>query len=161
MNFNNQPHSITPTELQIEMYNFDRLLLFLTDTLLGLCDSGGISLWASGGWARRQLRYRGKEKPGRTSKHARCLERTLQVTLCLLSENVDLDRLGVIEIFDTHESLNEQGLGKVEVDVHDGHHGDTHVCRTELLKERMRYEEHTKKSNARASKFRRGHSPER
>ena len=144
MNFNNQPHSITPTELQIEMYDVDRLLLFLTDTLLGLCDSGGVSLWASGGWARRQLRYRGKEKPGRTSKHARCLERTLQVTLCLLSENVDLDRLGVIEIFDTHESLNEQGLGKVEVDVHDGHHGDTHVCRTELLKERMRSEEHTK-----------------
>lgn len=67
-------------------------------------------------------------RSGRTSKHARCLEGALQVTLCLLSENVDLDGLSVIEIFDAHESLNEQGLGKVEVDVHDAHHGDTHVC---------------------------------
>ena len=33
----------------------------------------------------------------------------------------------VVEVLDTHECLDEEGLSEFEVDVHDTHHGDTHV----------------------------------
>jgi len=62
---------------------------------------------------------------------------------------VDGDRLGVVQVLDAHEGLDEERLGELEVDVHDGHHGDSHVRGAELVgnikpqvtkKERMTYD---------------------
>jgi len=55
------------------------------------------------------------------SKHTRCLERMLEVALYLLSEDVYFDGLSVVEVFYAYESLNELGVGEVEIDVHDAH----------------------------------------
>jgi len=40
---------------------------------------------------------------------------------------VDGDGLGIKKTLETHESLYEKGLGKFEVAMHDGHHGDAKV----------------------------------
>jgi hypothetical protein len=40
----------------------------------------------------------------------------LEITLCGASENVDCDRLGIIEVLDVHEALDEEQLGELEVE---------------------------------------------
>jgi len=90
-----------------------------------------------------------KRKIKRTAEHASNLERPLKVSSSGFSKDVDGDRLGVVQVLDAHESLDEERLGELEVDVHDGHHGDSHVRGAELVgnikpqatkKERMTYE---------------------
>jgi len=46
---------------------------------------------------------------------------------------VDGDGLGIIEVLKAHESLYEEGLRVLEVEVHSAHHGDAHVNRAELF----------------------------
>lgn len=48
---------------------------------------------------------------GRTTEHAADLEWPLEVALGGLAEQVDRDRLRVVERLETHECLDEQRLG--------------------------------------------------
>jgi hypothetical protein len=50
-----------------------------------------------------------------TTKHAGDLEWPLEVTLCRFAEEVDGDRLGVVEVLQAHEGLDEKGLCVLEV----------------------------------------------
>lgn len=50
-----------------------------------------------------------------------------------VSEEVDGARFGVVDVLDTDEGLGDQGLCKVEVEVREIHHGNTHVRGAELL----------------------------
>lgn len=59
-------------------------------------------------------------------------EGTLEITCGWFVEDVDGDGLGVEKTLETHESLDEKGLGKFEVAMHDGHHGDAKVGWAEL-----------------------------
>jgi len=67
------------------------------------------------------------------TKHTSGFEWAFEVSDSGFSENVDGDGFGIVDVLDTHEGLDEQGLGEVEVEVHDAHHGDTHVRGAELL----------------------------
>lgn len=64
-----------------------------------------------------------------TSEHGGGLEGALEVAGGGLAEDVERDGLGVVEVLDAHERLDEEGLGEVEVDVHDAHHREAHVYR--------------------------------
>ena len=44
-----------------------------------------------------------------------------------------MDRLSIVKALDAHECLDEQGLGVFQVEVHDAHHGETHINCAELL----------------------------
>lgn len=63
----------------------------------------------------------------RTAEHSRSgLERPFQVTLSLFAKNVNGDWLGFKYVFETHETLNKQGLGVFHVAVEESHHANTH-----------------------------------
>ena len=61
------------------------------------------------------------------TKHTSDFERAFGVADSGFSEDVDGDRFGVVYVLDAHERLDERGLREVEVEIHDTHHGDTHV----------------------------------
>lgn len=63
-----------------------------------------------------------------TSEHTGNFEWTFKISGSWSTQDVNSDGFSVVEVFDTHESLDEEGLSEFEVDVHDGHHCDTHVC---------------------------------
>lgn len=58
------------------------------------------------------------------------LEWSLQVTLCWPVEDVDRNWLGLDQVFESHESLDEERLGVFHVAVEERHHEDTHVNTT-------------------------------
>jgi hypothetical protein len=57
------------------------------------------------------------------------LERTLEVTGGGLAEEVDLGHVVLEGALEGDDALDEEGVGVVEVEVHDAHHGDTHQLR--------------------------------
>jgi hypothetical protein len=66
------------------------------------------------------------------TKHTSGFEWAFEVADSGFSEDVDGDGFGVINVLDTYEGLDEQRLREVKVEVHDAHHGNTHVWRAEL-----------------------------
>ena len=59
------------------------------------------------------------------------LERSLQITLSWLAQNVNSDNLRIIQALDTHERLDEKWLGIFEVTMEEYHHGEAHVYATD------------------------------
>lgn len=52
------------------------------------------------------------------------LKRPLQIALRRLSKHVDLDLVRLVERLEAHESLHEEGLGVLHVEVEEAHHCD-------------------------------------
>jgi hypothetical protein len=70
------------------------------------------------------------------TEHTSGFEWAFEVTDSRFAEDVDGDGFGVVDVLDAHEGLDEQGLREVEIEVHDTHHGDTHVRGAELGRDR-------------------------
>jgi len=67
-----------------------------------------------------------------TSEHTGCFEWTFEVSNSWFTQDMNRNGFSVVDVLDTHECLDEEGLSKFEVYVHDTHHGDTHVGWAEL-----------------------------
>jgi len=52
-----------------------------------------------------------------------------QIAGCGLAEEVDLDEVALERALERDDGLDEERVGVLEVDVHDGHHADTHQLR--------------------------------
>jgi hypothetical protein len=59
------------------------------------------------------------------------LEGTLEVTGGRLAKDVDLDHVVLEGALDGDDALDEERVGVLHVDMHEGHHGDTHGLATE------------------------------
>lgn len=87
---------------------------------------------------RQKRGVREKEKKAMTwtertcTEHASGFEWAFEIADSGFSEDVDSNGFGIVDILDAHEGLDEQGLREMEVEVHDTHHGDTHVRGAEL-----------------------------
>lgn len=55
-----------------------------------------------------------RKKISRTTKHATSGERSLEIALCRLAQDVDGDKFGVVKTLDPHERLDEQWLRVAE-----------------------------------------------
>ena len=67
-----------------------------------------------------------------TEEASRRLEWPLEVALCGLAEDVELDHLGLVEALETEDALHEERLGELEVEVHDGDDGNAGVGALDL-----------------------------
>jgi hypothetical protein len=62
------------------------------------------------------------------------LERTLQITNSWLAKEMDLDLIALECALKRDNGLNQEWVGVLEVQVHDGHHSNTHhLCLVESL----------------------------
>ena len=62
-----------------------------------------------------------------TSEHTGYFERAFEVSGGWLPEDVDGHGFSVVDVFEAHECLDEEGLSEFKVYVHDGHHGNPHI----------------------------------
>jgi hypothetical protein len=82
---------------------------------------------------RRNPQAPATKKREHTSKHRRCtLERPLQISLRLASQDIYRHGFRVIQVFEAHDALCEEGLGVAQVAVEAAHHEDAQVCGSEL-----------------------------
>ena len=85
------------------------------------------------------MNKRDTKKHKRTSKHRRsALERPLQISLRLTSQDVYRHGFRVIQVFEAHDALGEERLGVAHVTVEATHHQNAQVCRAELCWRRGR-----------------------
>lgn len=61
------------------------------------------------------------------------LEGTLEVATGGLTEDVDLGKVGLEGALEGDDGLDEEGVGVLEVEMHDAHHEDTHHLGAEKL----------------------------
>jgi len=66
---------------------------------------------------------------------ARGLPGSLELANGRLSEQVDLDQVALKGALEGNDGLDEEGVGVLEVEVHDGHHADTHELTLEQATE--------------------------
>lgn len=69
---------------------------------------------------------------GRTTHETGRREGAFEISCGRLAEQVDRDRLGIVNTLDTHERLNKEWLSEFEVSMHDNHHSDAKVSRPKL-----------------------------
>src|SRR5882757_4187241 len=96
-----------------------------------------------------------------TTKHTGCFEGALKVVLGFFANNVYLDKLGIVNVFESHERLNEEGLGIVEIEVHYTHHPDTHVSSPQLSRHNYRRQDNDTNESLQVLRFLGGRSPGR
>jgi hypothetical protein len=58
-----------------------------------------------------------------------------QIASCGLTQEVDLDEVALESALERNDGLDEERVGVLEVDVHDGHHANTHQLRLVQLAE--------------------------
>jgi hypothetical protein len=61
------------------------------------------------------------------------LEGALQITRSGLAKHVDLDEVRLQRALDGEDRLDQEGVGVLEVQVHDTHHADAHELRAEAV----------------------------
>jgi hypothetical protein len=71
--------------------------------------------------------------PRHTEKTSTGLEWSLQVAFCGFAQDVDSDRLGLDEVLECHETLDEKGLGVFHVSMEEDHHKHSHVDASDQL----------------------------
>lgn len=101
-----------------------RYLLLLGTTAAGTLGSLNGLLVASSGAALETLHEAGGS-----------LERTLEVAGGGLAKDVDLDEVALEGALEGDDGLDQEGVGVLHVDVHEGHHGNSHGLGTEGLAE--------------------------
>jgi hypothetical protein len=67
----------------------------------------------------------------RAHERSSSLERSLEVTLSWLAEEVDLDEVALEGALERDDGLDQERVGVLHVQVHHGHHADTHQLRLE------------------------------
>jgi hypothetical protein len=68
----------------------------------------------------------GLDLAGTAHQTARCLPGSLELANCRLSEQVNLDQVAFEGALEGDDGLDEERVGVLEVEMHDGHHADTH-----------------------------------
>jgi hypothetical protein len=107
-----------------------------TNTFLCFGDGCVIGLSLGCGCGCEVVRRPKTNKTTLTTKQPSRLEQSLQIPLCRFRQDVDSDGCSDLEVPDSHEGLNEDGLGVFEVEVAEKHHADAEVYCSELWQER-------------------------